>query len=176
MSLDRSQHELETVEIFRTRGPSGFAIAVAIACLLAAAPGFARKAERSDEKRGGRHYCSDTANAQFVACGGEVLDDFFTATAICINLSDPAERAECSAEARDDSKDGNQLCREQRDARRELCDEIGEDRYDPDFDPAHFDANFNSLTHPNPYFPLGIGHHWEYASEEESDGAGAGSA
>ena len=110
---------------------------------------------------------SDSANAQFVACGGEVLDDFFTATAICTNISDAAERAECTSEARNDSKEGNLLCREQRDARRELCAELGEARYEPDWDPALRRRLFEP-HHPNPYFPLGIGHQWEYESEDET--------
>jgi hypothetical protein len=168
MRSGSSQHVPESLEIARFRAWSRLAIAIAIAGLLGGVPAFARMGDGDDRDRGGRRYCSDTANAQFVACGGEVLDDFFTATAICTNISDAAERAECTSEARNDSKEGNLLCREQRDARRELCAELGEARYDPDFDPAEFDANFANLAHPNPFFPLGIGHEWEYASEGES--------
>ena len=168
MSLGSSQHVPECLGIARYRAWRWRAIAVAIAGLLGAAPALAKKGDGENDDRGGRRFCSATATAQFVACGSEVLDDFFTATAICTNLSDADERQECTSEARADSKEGNLLCREQRDARRDLCAELGEDRYDPDFDPAHFDADFTSLTHPNPYVPLGIGNHWEYASEDET--------
>jgi len=162
MTSGRSQHVREALEIPRSGTWSHVAIVAALAALLGAAPALAKKSDGD-----GRH-CSDTANALFVACGGEVQAAFFTASAICANLTDADERAECTSDAKDESKEGNLLCREQREARRELCGELGEARYDPAFDPADFDANFASLTHPNPFFPLGIGNAWEYASEDES--------
>jgi hypothetical protein len=60
------------------------------------------------------------------------------------------------------------LCRDQRDARLELCDALGEGPYVPDFNPAGFDADFANLTRPNPYFPLGIGHRWQYVGGDET--------
>jgi hypothetical protein len=135
----------------------------AIAALLGAAPALAKKGDGEDKGR----YCSDTANALFVACGGEVRAAFFTATAICTNLADADERAECMSDAKDEGNEGNRLCREQREARRELCGELGEARYSPDFAPADFDTNFANLPHPNPFFPLRIGNEWEYAGGDE---------
>jgi DNA-binding CsgD family transcriptional regulator len=40
-------------------------------------------------------------------------------------------------------------------------------RYDPPFGPDRFDADFRRLSNPNPYFPLGIGHRWEYRGGSE---------
>jgi hypothetical protein len=111
-------------------------------------------------------FCSRTAKAVFRACQNEVRDDFFIAKAICINVSDDAERAQCFADARASRRESKELCREQRTGRLDACKSLGEDRYDPDFDPALFDDNFANLTDPNRYFPLTIGNRWEYGGAE----------
>jgi hypothetical protein len=113
-------------------------------------------------------FCSATAARQLTACGAEVQDDFFTAKAICINLSDDHERAECFEEAEADQADSRQLCRTQHHARRDLCHVLGEGRYDPDFDPVDFDDDFTNLANPNPYFPLTIGNRWKYVGGGET--------
>ena len=46
--------------------------------------------------------------------------------------------------------------------RRAACALLGEQRYDPPWEASRFDADFRQLSNPNPYFPLGIGHRWEY--------------
>jgi hypothetical protein len=110
-------------------------------------------------------FCSATATRQFDACKSEVRDDFFADRAICINVSDEDERAECFDEADAGQKEGRQLCGEQLDARRELCADLGENRYDPDFDPAGFAQDF---TNQNAYFPLRVGNQWAYVGGDET--------
>jgi hypothetical protein len=110
-------------------------------------------------------FCSATALRQFDACRSEVKDDLFTDRAICINVSDGDEREECFAEANAGQKEGRQLCREQFRARLDLCADLGEARYDPDFDPAGFTRDFMSQ---NPYFPLNAGNQWAYVGGEET--------
>ena len=110
--------------------------------------------------------CSATALTEWEACGHEASDDFFIANAVCLNIVDREERVDCFREARVGRRERNQLCRGQLRARRDLCRSLGEDRYDPDFDPAVFDFDFANLTNPNPYFPLGIGNRWEFAGTE----------
>ena len=83
-------------------------------------------------------FCSQTAQAAFNACGYEAKDDYSIAVGNCINLSDPEEYKECYREAKEQFKEANQECRDQWEARLEVCDLLGEDRYDPDFDPAKF--------------------------------------
>jgi len=111
--------------------------------------------------------CSATADALFGACGNGVQDDRGVAEAICINVSDDTERAQCIADADSARDEAEQLCDEQLAGRRSACTLLGDGRYDPEIDPAAFDDDFTSLTRPNPYFPLGIGHRWEYHSGEE---------
>jgi hypothetical protein len=83
-------------------------------------------------------------------------------------VSDQAERTKCLADATAARNDSRQLCGAQRTARLDVCKALGEDRYDPNFDPALFDSDFMHLTKPNPYLPLTIGNKWEYAGRNES--------
>jgi hypothetical protein len=133
-----------------------FAMASAI-CLLPA-PALAGGGERGDKG----NFCSATAGAAFHACENQVRADHFVADGICLNLSDKAEREACRSDADNARQEALQLCRKQLNARRDVCDSLGEDRYDPDFEPASFDDDFTNLTNPNRYVPLGIGNRWEY--------------
>lgn len=112
-------------------------------------------------------FCTRTAAAQFKACRSEVKDAFYTAKAICINIAGLQARRDCVAQAKEERAENSDLCLEQRRARRDLCDALGEDRYDPSFDPADFDDDFSNLSNPNPYFPLRIGNRWTYAGGDE---------
>jgi hypothetical protein len=113
-------------------------------------------------------YCSATAQAIYQACGHEKQDDYLIAVAICINESDAQDRAECFQDARATRTEETALCREQFAGRRDACSELGEDRYDPEFEAFAFDRDFTDLTNPNPYFPLGIGNRWEFRSQTQS--------
>jgi len=118
---------------------------------------------------GGKKYCTATARDAFKACKNEVADDYWIAKAICNNVSDDADRAECETEARESKKEDRKFCGEQRGARMELCNLVGEDRYDPDFDPANFidpDEIGDSVA-PNMYFPLVPGTKWVYEGGDE---------
>ncbi|MEW5989606.1 MAG: hypothetical protein AB1791_23510, partial [Chloroflexota bacterium] len=134
---------------------------------IAASEADAGTAERAVDLSG-EGFCTDTATVQFNACQNEVRDDFYTAQAFCLQIVDAAERQACFQEASVARQEGTQLCRQQRDAREDLCDLVGESRYDPNFDPALFDSDFTHLTNPNPYFPLTIGNHWEFTGGGET--------
>ena len=129
-------------------------VIVAAAILLAASQAAAR----------GGGACSRTAELQFAACKHEVNDDRLVAKASCVNVGDAPDRADCMAGLRTIREEGNQLCREQRAARFELCDAIGEDPYDPSFDAGDFETEFTSPTVLNPYLPLEVGNFWEFAA------------
>jgi hypothetical protein len=114
-------------------------------------------------------YCSATASRAFEACKTARREEYQSATAVCGNVSDPAARDACIGEAKDARSEATQLCRDQLSARRDVCKDLGEARYADNLDPALFDSDFGALTHPNPYFPLGIGHSWKYQSGSETD-------
>ncbi|MGH8719601.1 MAG: hypothetical protein ACREV0_11780 [Burkholderiales bacterium] len=122
---------------------------------------FAATASASD-------FCTRTAEAAFRACTTEAAADRYKTDGICINVSDEEEREDCFEDAAKTRSEETALCGKQRTSRLALCKVLGEGRYDPDFDPSLFDKDFASLTHPNRYFPLTIGHKWEYAGGDET--------
>jgi hypothetical protein len=113
-------------------------------------------------------FCTSTARTQLVACRGEAVDEYSTATAICINESDTADRARCNQDAVAARDEKSQLCEDQLAARIEVCGRVGEGRYDPDFDEANFVRDFRNPGVSNPYLPLRIGNTWDYASQDET--------
>ena len=123
-------------------------------------PGAARAAET---------FCSDTAKALRDACGAEVEDDFHVARAKCINVSDDDEREECFGEATLERHQGHRFCGQLLRGRRNACNLLGQERYDPDFDPADFDADYHNPVHPNAYYPLRVGNRWEFAGGTETN-------
>lgn len=118
--------------------------------------------------------CSLTSKAAFKACRFEIRDDFWIAVGNCSNLADPEARAECLAEADAALEEASELCEEQLEARLAICEELGEDPYDPVIDPGDF-VDFEAVLSgagafdPNPYFPLVPGTRWVYAAKD-SDG------
>ncbi len=113
-------------------------------------------------------YCTATARAQLAACRGEVIDDFSTASAICINESNSTDRAACNRNAATARLEKADLCEDQLEARIEVCDGVGEGRYDPAFDESRFVSDFRFPGVTNPYFPLSIGNTWDFASQDET--------
>ena len=99
-------------------------------------------------------YCSKTAKAALKACKNGVRDDYWLNSGKCLNESDSDEREECQLDARQQRHEDRQLCSEQYDARKDICDMLGEAAYDPDIDPADFVDVAGMTAMPNPYLPL----------------------
>jgi hypothetical protein len=121
---------------------------------------------------GGHHWkpraCSKTASSAYLACQNEVKDDYWIAKGNCYN--DKEDQAECFAEAKEDYKDAREECRDQLDARKDLCDELGEDPYDPPIDEIQWvNPERISAGTANPYFPLVRGYKWVYKTSDEDE-------
>lgn len=113
--------------------------------------------------------CSTTADLTFRACGFEGRDDELIGRAKCLQISDSTARAECNGEVADERDEHTAECAAMRDARLNVCSQVGPGRYDPQYDPALFDSDYRNPTNPNPYFPLTIGNTWEYMTPEEDE-------
>jgi len=140
-----------------------------ILTVLAMFAGFCLVATTAAATGGHTGFCSKTARLQHHACRSELWDDTLTAKAICLNVTDREERSECYQDLWEEAGEARELCGEQRGARLDLCELVGEGRYDPDFDPDDFEDDFTDLENPNPYFPLPIGGQWAYATEGETN-------
>lgn len=105
---------------------------------------------------GNNAYCSQTTRAAFKACHNDVRDNFWESKGICINISDDEERLECNLQAKQERREGIELCGEQRDARDDVCDLIGEARFDPVIDAINFvdPLEIGNTVAPNTYMPL----------------------
>ncbi len=144
-----------------------YVIAVAISLTIAAGSSTADEplsVHKLDEEKGVRsgRFCTTAALLQFSACKNEVADDNLTARAFCTNVSDDQDREDCLQEARSTQADDGMRCHNQLRARRDLCQKLGEGRYDPDLDPDLFDDDVANPTSPNPYFPLTVGNKWTF--------------
>ncbi|HXZ85764.1 MAG TPA: hypothetical protein VEI82_09760 [Myxococcota bacterium] len=117
----------------------------------------------------GTRACSTITSDAFSACRNSTQDDRDTAEGICHNLSDKAAQRSCLADARSAQQDALGECRDQRAARADVCQALGEAPYQPSFDPNDFDTDFAHPTHPNPLFPLAPGDQWTYEGGGEVD-------
>ncbi len=120
----------------------------------------------------GLPYCSKTAKQMFGACRADVNDNFREARAKCLNIGDDEERGECFAEAWEERHEESDECFDQREARYEACDLLGEDRYDPDplKDPAIMFVDPDDIGdtyEPNPYVNLTVGHTYVLRAGED---------
>ncbi len=135
-------------------------LVAAAALALAAGPLLAHGDDDEDgDRHGKRGVCSTTAKLALEACRAEARDDLLVATANCINLEDRDDRRGCKREVRKENSEFLELCKEQFDARLDVCDLVGGSPYDPDFDPDRFEPGGNK------YFPLTVGNEWKYKSE-----------
>lgn len=111
--------------------------------------------------------CSRTAAEMFEACGSDVSDNQSEGWAICINESDPADRAECFADVKTERRESLEECSEQREARIEVCGQVGEARYDPEFERQDFQSQFTDPVVLNSYLPIKTGNKWGYSGDGE---------
>lgn len=114
--------------------------------------------------------CSSTATVAQTACIYEVLDDFWIATGKCKNLADLSARGECLADLKNFPKEGRQECHAQKEARLDLCEDLGEAPYDPPFEPSLFvnPADIGGSVAPNPYLPIIAGRTLVYQDGDET--------
>lgn len=98
--------------------------------------------------------CSNTAQAAFNACGHDTKDNFWVAYGKCLNNENKRDARHCIREAKAELREAQVLCGEQKKARRNICEVLGEEAYRPTIDPNQFLSPEATAAAPNPYFPL----------------------
>ncbi len=106
--------------------------------------------------------CETTARLQRKSAKAEAKEEFNVNLAVCLNLTDDEERAECLIETFVDYAESLELADESFDARIELCEKLGGGAYDPEIDPEKFVDEID-----NPYLPFPVGAEWVYEGETE---------
>ena len=121
--------------------------------------------------------CSTTAVMLWQACDIDILDDLFESRAICADISDEDDRAECIAGSDEESEEDIEECSDVFEARMALCDDLNDAAHEPAFGFAFADNFVDPLeigdsVEPNPYLPLVPGTEWVYESTfiDEDDG------
>ena len=150
------------------------ALIVTFTAYAAAAQGMRSNDDDDDEDQLAQDFrygmaCTATARAARRACRNDVRVDYWTTIGNCANLSDPIDASECSAEAKAVRREDRALCADRFDARLDLCLALGEEAFDPAFDPAAFvdPLEIGDTVAANPYFPLVQGRRWVYEAEDE---------
>ncbi|MEP7012775.1 MAG: hypothetical protein ABJC13_20825 [Acidobacteriota bacterium] len=110
--------------------------------------------------------CMETASAALSACRSSAQDAFQLASGTCINLELDSAEAQCLREAQTARTEALSACNLQKASRLDICARLGGAPYDPNVSPARFDSDLAHLTRPNPYFPLRVGHRWEFGGAE----------
>ena len=114
--------------------------------------------------------CNKIAKSAKRACNAEVLDDYWIANGNCKNIPDSDERSDCIQEAKAERKEAKEECAAQFDARKDLCEALGEDYYDPDIESLTWIAPADITSfNANPYFPLVPGNMWTYETSEDGE-------
>lgn len=113
--------------------------------------------------------CSSTTKAAFAACLNEGLDDYWIGSGKCQNESEREDRVECFDDIQESLQEFARECRDQREARDDLCDALGEAPYDPEFEPEMFvnPDDIGGSVAPNPWLPLIAGQTRVYEAPDE---------
>ena len=117
--------------------------------------------------------CSTHAELLLRACFADRRDDFLVHKADCVYVTSRKGERECRIAARAERAEKGEECEEVYEARLDLCELVGEQRYDLEFAPGDFvDPNdIGDSVAPNPYLPLTAGHtHVIIAEVEEEEG------
>lgn len=117
------------------------------------------------------NYCTQTARTLYRACYFDTLDDLNETRANCINIIDDEAREECFDTVQSNPWEGLGFCKDQKNARRDVCDSIGEQRYaDPLKDPVITFINPDDIgdgVDPNPYVNMTVGHTYVLRAGED---------
>ncbi|MFO0981599.1 MAG: hypothetical protein U1E76_07570 [Planctomycetota bacterium] len=130
--------------------------------LFVAALGLAPSGARAVASPDGA--CRESSVNELRSCKHEARAAYALTLATCSNLADAAARRKCKAQAKRDRSAAMEECQAQLEARLELCDQLGEDPYDPAIDPARVVAVID-----NPYLPMAPGTRFVYDSEDGSE-------
>jgi hypothetical protein len=107
--------------------------------------------------------CKKTAQDILMSCKLGVYDEYYIARATCDNLPSGADQKSCLQQARDNKKAGIEECKNQYNARLDICKSLGGGAYHPTIDPADFTTKID-----NPNFTLTPGTTFVYEGTTEN--------
>lgn len=139
------------------------ASALPLAALSVASLGFAED-WHNDHKNAA---CYKTTDSMRAACMADIVDDFRTAHAKCLNTD---ELRDCRREAWSDYRDGRAECRLHAAGRDDLCARLPDSGpYITEIDPENFKTPEETQLSGNRYFPLIVGTVTTYRNEDDNE-------
>lgn len=140
-----------------------YVLVVGLAAALAGAASYADYSDKHARKDShwGEQACSKHAKIMRRACSADKVDDYWVHIADCTYVTSEEDERECRSDARAEMYEKAEECRSVYEARLDVCDLVGEERFDVDFNPDDFvDPNEigAGVIAPNPYWPLTAGH------------------
>lgn len=154
MKTNKNESTLHTTPASRVRGLKSILFATLTAFALL---GFTHAGSGSDA-------CSVNARYVYYSDMNNARSDYYVALATANNEPTAPARAEARDQARDDYSSAQDDARARFRARRDLCDRLDEDRYNPVIAPANFLSPAEIATSPNPLYPLIPGATMNYRS------------
>lgn len=136
-------------------------VVAALIAVIAAVPVMAAGLNRLGRAPGSDvNACTSHAKLLRQACLADRRDDYLVHIADCTYVVAAADEQACRDEARDEATEKADECAEVFEARLEICDLVGEQRFDVEFDPADFvdPDDIGDGVDPNPYWPLTAGY------------------
>jgi hypothetical protein len=111
--------------------------------------------------------CRVTTKFAFESCHAGVVSNYALALAACINEAEIVDRKTCERVSKAARSEGNSDCRDIREARNNICRDLGPAPYDPIIDPANFLTPAEIAASPNQFFPLIPGTVTKYKEGED---------
>jgi len=107
----------------------------------------------------GAQACTTHAKLLRRACLADLKDDYLVHLADCVYVTAEEDESDCRADARDEASEKADECMEVYDARLDICDAVGEERFAVELDPADFvdPDDIGDSVDANPYWPLNAG-------------------
>lgn len=112
--------------------------------------------------------CKATSKAVVDGCKNDAKADHSVALGYCFNLATKEEQKACKAVAKADFTEAKDECADQLDGRKDFCEAVGPNPYDPQINQANFLSPAATALGPNPHFPLVVGSVWTYQKGSET--------
>ena len=133
---------------------------LALLVAVVASAAIADGGDSDADSDAGLNACSRHARLMRRACFADRRDGFLVHLADCAYVGSAEDEEDCRAEAAEEADEMTEECWEVYAARLDVCDLIGEERFDLELDPADFvdPDDIGDGVDPNPYWPLTAGH------------------
>lgn len=165
--MKKIKHELKDNQRVRDLAPSARPTGRLTMAIIGCIAALIHTADAGGGNSRGFDPCVRTARFVYFSDLAAARSDYSLALAKANNEPTADQRREATIKTGEDYRDAVSGAKEKFSARRDLCRDLGEDRYNPVIDPADFLSVSEIAANPNPLFPLIPGTTTNYRSETD---------